>query len=225
MLRLIRCSESYKNNFVFKDFFPNRSRNLLVISHNLFEEDGIDAANNLILENLLKIELEDLDETTMQDFFSEMFIQLNWQLSSKFKELNSHDKGVSLVFMLQMNDNIYIYQFGRMLLGIYKKKKFSLIGRSWENFKIKSRRELFLLGGQEENIKVKVIQLQLKKGEYLFSVPSNRINDFEAKKPQAKLLNDIMNEMSEEENFPQFLLGNVAEKKKKRFLGIFGRKK
>jgi len=196
-----------------------------VLSHNLFEEDGIDAANNLILENLLKIELEDLDESTMQDFFSEMFIQLNWQLSSKFKELNSHDKGVSLIFLLQMNDTIYIYQFGRMLLGTYRKKKFNLMGRSWENFKIKSRRELFLLGGQEENIKVKVIKFQLKKGEYLFSVPSNRIKDFEAKKPQAKLLNEIMGKMTEEANFPQFVLGNVAEKKKKRFLGIFGRKK
>lgn len=225
MLRLIRCSESYKNNFVFKDFFPNRSRNLLVVSHNLFEEDGIDAANNLILENLLKIELEDLDVSNMQDFFSEMFIQLNWQLSSKFKELNSHDKGVSLIFLLQLNETLYIYQFGRMLLGTYKKKNFNLIGRSWENFKIKSRRELFLLGGQEENIKVKIIELKLKKGEYLFCLPSNRINDFEAKKPQAKVLNHIMEELTEEANFPQFLLGNVAEKKKKRFLGIFGKKK
>lgn len=124
-----------------------------------------------------------------------------------------------------MNEIIYIYQFGRMLLGTYKKKKFNLIGRAWNNFKIKSRRELFLLGGQEENIKVKVIKLHLKKGEYLFCVPSNRINDFEALKPQAKLLENIMKEMSEELNFPQFLLGNVSEKKKKRFLGIFGKKK
>ncbi len=176
-------NDSVNNYYVYTDFFQNRNRNFALLTHSYNSDYRLKQINQIILNELLK---NDWKESGIESQLKDVFQKLNWQLSNLFKQIafktaenlseknknifsKVNEKGLSLCFMMSYENRIYIVQFGRMLCGIVKRNSeedlFSQIGEKWDNARVKSQKELNLLGAESVDIKIPVYKVELTDAE------------------------------------------------------------
>ncbi len=181
MIKLIASSGKYKSNFIFTDFFEKQILNIVLMIHHTEDNSFYKNLNNDILNDILNLRLEDMSEEKTEESLKEYFITLNWQINSKLRKYTSSPDGISLLLLIIKNDTIFMVQFGRLLAAISENNKFIEFGRSWEYFKVKNKKELNLLGYEEENIHVKIIKKNLTGKHRIMIISSEVANkiDFE----------------------------------------------
>jgi len=173
MLRIHSISETSYSNLTYS--FTNRKRkmNIVLLTFNLTDDSFLRRFNSHILKELKKMKLENVDENLREKTLKNFFVELNWQLFSKFNRLeDNYETGISLILLITVDDKIYFVEFGRMLSGVLKKGKFEYIGKNWENFFIKTKEELFLLGSRDEDIFAKIHFTEIDDKSLFITIPS-----------------------------------------------------
>ncbi|HHE38762.1 MAG TPA: hypothetical protein ENL20_09345, partial [Candidatus Cloacimonetes bacterium] len=110
MINLIDHSSTNKSNLTFTDFFPNQDFNLILLTHNLEESEFLNRINFHILERLMNLNLEDVPKKDLEKTLEEFFIEINWQLYSRFRNTQTMEFGISLMLLIILNDEIFLVQ-------------------------------------------------------------------------------------------------------------------
>ncbi len=223
--QILGKSRSALSNLTHTDFKTANSRKLIVLTHNLEQGELYDNINRQILHNLKKFELTKINKNVFENNLKELFIRLNWQIFSMFSEENTLDRGISLIFVLIDNNDVLVIQYGRLLCGFKKKKNFIQIGSGWDNFKVKIREGLNLLGSMDSEIPVKILYPEIEIGDIFFCLPSTIIEELN----RDDLIDDPVEnpqELYSRTSFPYFIFRKeaVATGTKNFFKRIFLRK-
>ena len=172
MYKILDISDTNKSNLSYVNIFKNQNINIILLTYNLTDTKFLRSINSHLINNLCKLEIEMVPPEELESELTEFFIEQNWQLFSKFLDKENYEFGTSVILIITISEDIFIVQFGRMLCGIIKENKLEYIGKSWDNFKIKTKKDLFLLGSRDEDINVKINKPLLDKNSLLFSIPS-----------------------------------------------------
>ena len=217
MINLIDHSSTNKSNLTFTDFFPNQDFNLILLTHNLEESEFLNRINFHILERLMNLNLEDVPKKDLEKTLKEFFIEINWQLYSRFRNTQTMEFGISLMLLIILNDEIFLVQFGRMLCGKIKTGELEHIGNDWKNLAVKSKSELSLLGAKDENIVTKIHKFKLENGEIFFSIPSLKVEELKKLGINSLSIKENINTLYNAEKFPFCIInsGNIKELKKR----------
>ncbi len=206
MLRIHSLSETSFSNLTYSLSVRKQNINIILLTFNFTDEEFLKDFNGHILKALKKRKLESIEEPLLEKNIKEFFLELNWQLYSKFNRLeDNYEKGISLSFILSINNKIYVVEFGRMLSGILRKNKFEYVGRSWDNFIIKTKQDLFLLGSRDEDIHVKLYETELDDDSLFIAIPSIIIEDLKARVDCSNLRRKIRY-MYRKQSFPYVIL-------------------
>ena len=164
-------------HFTFTDFFPNRANNFILMTETFDHLPTFTAINRSILQQVLSLNLVQnpaIADGELQEFFR----QLNWQINANLKRIpidaegKSLETGISLLFAWFREDCVTVVQFGRILCGIISEENKIELGHGWDNFSIKSREALNLLGFVDDNIPVKLHHHKLEPGEFFVAFSS-----------------------------------------------------
>ena len=201
----------------FTDFFPNQDFNIILQTHSLEESEFLNGINSHILERLMFLNLEDVPKNALDKTLKEFFIEVNWQLYSKFRKTQTMEFGISLLLMIIRKDDIYLIQFGRMLCGKTKDGELEHIGNDWKNLAVKSKSELSLLGAKDENIVTKIHKFKLGKNEIFFAIPSTKVEELKKIGINSLSIKENIKTLHDSEKFPYSIInsGNILKKKKK----------
>ncbi len=220
MINLIDHSGTNKSNLTFTDFFPNQDFNLVLLTHNLEECEFLNGINSHILERLMFLNLEDVPKKELEKALKEFFIEINWQLYSKFRNIQTMEFGTSLLLMIIIKGDIYLVQFGRMLCGKITDGELEHIGNDWNNLAVKSKSDLFLLGAKDENIVTKIYKFKLEKGDIFFAIPSTKAEELKNIGINSLSIMENIKTLYNSEKFPFCIInsGNIQSIKKR---GLF----
>jgi hypothetical protein len=166
-----RISQNHACNYHFSEFFPNLRTKYLFISQFSEEHPDFHKINAHILESFFTLDIPSITSDDMDARLKDFFLELNWRCYSMFNKLPVQEKGLSLLLLIQRDDQMWLVQFGRMLCGISSLDECREEGVSWSNFVVKTKSDLLLLGGLGEDIFPKVLHPQLLCGEQLFMLP------------------------------------------------------
>ncbi len=224
MLSIKASSANHESNIFFSTYFQGKSNFIALATHTSLKSELYDQINSFIINELLLQDLENSTKDKVEEALKEFFVELNWKLYAKFRQTNLPEQGISLLLALVFNNDVYLVQFGRMLCCTICGKKLTEVGRPWENFHVKSKNDLFLLGSIDDNIPVKVLQVELKPGMYFFCLPSTHTDNFSRQIDDEVLPLQYLFNLYVDTPFPYFTLGADIKKlsKKKSF---FRRKK
>jgi len=169
------------------------------------------------MEKVIELRIDEIDRFHIKESLQEFFVELNWQLYAKFRKTISEEFGLSLLLVVFYENEAFIVQFGRILCGLLFGGKLTHIGRDWQNFAIKTKEELFLLGSRDENISVEVYKVRLENGSVLFALPSVKIAALKKLGINALSLKEHISVLYEKEIFPYFIVkvGKTVLKKRK----------
>ena len=206
MLRIHSISETSFSNLTFNFSDRKSDTNIILLTFNLTDEDFLKEFNDHLLRAIKKLKLDKIEEPQLEKTIKEFFIELNWQLFSKFNRLEgNYEKGLSLAFVLSIENRIYVVQFGRMLSGVLRNNKFEYVGRSWENFSIKTKEDLFLLGSRDEDIHVKLYRTEMDKDSLFITIPSIVVENLKTNMDCSNLRRKIRY-MYRKQKFPYVIL-------------------
>ena len=188
--------------FTFTDFFGHRRNNYILMTECYDYLPFFDSINRSILQQILKLEI-DRNKTIADGDLQEFFRQINWQINASLKRMHvdaegkSVEPGISLMFALFRDDRVTIVQFGRILCGIVGDGNKVEIGHAWENFSVKSREALNLLGYRDDNIPVKLHHHTLEPGECFVAFSSKNAEKAIQSQPKPKLWETFLEKMDE----------------------------
>lgn len=212
MLRAHSISETAYSNLTFSLTDSKKNIHLVVLTFNLTDEEFLKEFNGHILRTVKKLKVDKIEESELEKTIKEFFVELNWQLFSKFTRLEgNYEIGLSLAFILAIENRIYLVQFGRMLSGVLRKNKFEYIGKSWDNFKIKTKEDLFLLGSRDEDIHVKLYRTEIDEDSLFISIPSINVENLK-KNIDCSNLRRKIRYMYRKQNFPYVILATKGFK-------------
>ena len=224
--------DSVNNYYVYTDFFQNRKRNFALLTHSFNTDYRLNEINQIILNEVLKAEWK---ESSVEVQMKEIFQKLNWQLSNLFKQIafrtaetlsdknkniysKVNEKGLSLCFMMSYENRIYLVQFGRMLCGVIKTSTegdmLEQIGEKWDNSRVKSQKELNLLGAESTDIKVPVHKIDMNEGETFTILFSGVTEKLLAKGVHPRTVEENLHELYKEAPYP-YCLFTVPKKYEK----------
>lgn len=187
----------------------NEGTELIILTHNLFKDNILHKANDLLLTSLAEIPFAKLTPDNLKENIEEYFVRLNWQLYSLFSSDDLKERGISVIYIFIIQNRIFIIQFGRLLCAVQKGKHRRIIGKAWENFRVKTKRDLFLLGSIDEDIAAKIIEVDLKKNAQFFALPSSEADRFDQKTKTANLT-EHLESLSESLPFPFIVIARQA---------------
>lgn len=215
MINLQHISQSTSNNLVYNEFYPNQKFGFSFLTYYPAKCGRISEINAVIIENILKFNFYELDEDILITELTEFFVQLNWRLYSIFRKVDCEENGISIVFVLNKDDNLLIIPFGRFICGLWDENGMKELGLSWEHFTVKSMQEFMFLGNLAQDITPNIVRHKLDNRSGLTILPANR-NNYGKFETWHQMLNALQNE---EEEFPHFIIKNgiIPSKIKKRF--------
>ncbi|HPT72292.1 MAG TPA: hypothetical protein PLE74_08415 [Candidatus Cloacimonadota bacterium] len=221
MLNIKASFANHDSNIFFTTYFQGKSNYIVLATHSTMKSELYDNANSLLINEVLLQDWENSSKDKIENQIKEFFVELNWKLYAQFRQTNLPEQGISVILAVVFDNDVYLAQFGRMLCCTVTGKKRTELGRTWDNFHVKTKNELFLLGSIEDNIHVKVMQISLKPGTYLITIPSTLSDRFTIEFDSAFQPLAILSKFYEESAFPYFIIGadiKRSEKKKSFFL-------
>ncbi len=184
MLKLESISRDDKN-LTLSTYFQYDESFDIIHTYSLEHTPLIESINSHILSEIMKIDFEMMSFEQIKDYLRKFFIDLNWQLFPKFERKESLEHGISLLYVHVEGDKVLVVQFGRMLCGVLRDNKIITIGSGWENFIVKSKSDLNLLGFFAKDISFKIYEFELKPEDIFFSLPAkfvDKLQNFEITK-------------------------------------------
>lgn len=150
----------------------------------------------------------------LKDFFAEF----HWKLHAMFNKTQIKEKGISLFLALMYENEFHFVQFGRLFCALGDSKSIKPAGLNWQNYHVKSLKQLKLLGLDSDEIKVKIQKVVISERQYLLVLPgplTRKLFDDNFDPDSVKVLLDSMNQSLDA---PWLLLANEPElvKTKKR---------
>ncbi len=130
---------------------------------------------DVILEEIqaeIKLDLINSGIVQVTRFEAEAWLQrfwgdLHWKLHALLKKSALAEKGISLLLGIMYDHEIFLVQFGRLVAAIAGQKGIRTIGTDWKNFHVKSMDAMSLLGGKEDDIRIKPVRIMLNENERL----------------------------------------------------------
>lgn len=206
MYYIYSLSESEKSNLAYYESDPAVDYQLLLLTFNLTDNEFLHEINQLIINLIEARNFKNIEQDNLDSAIKAFFIELNWQLFSKFnKNEKNFEFGTSIFFSVIKNDTLYFSQFGRMLCGFLKNNHIEQIGKKWDNFLIKTVEDVALLGSKDEDIFVKVKELSLNENELFFSVPSFQTEDLKGDMDIYQIKREIRR-LYRRQHFPYIIL-------------------
>ena len=200
-----RLSQNVNKDFVFEDFFPNQRTQYLFMTHYLEDHEELPKINAHIIQSILQLDIPSIPSDAMESSLKDFFLELNWRCFSMFNKLPIAEKGVSLLLLILRDNELYLMQFGRLLCGISSKDTCSQIGVPWENFVIKTKDDLLLLGNLGQDIFPKVLRPELISGDQLFSLPYPHTRELECATLCHEILDKTIDSLLEKEMIPHLV--------------------
>jgi hypothetical protein len=224
MLNIKASSANHDSNIFFTTYFQGKSNYVALATHTTLKSELYDQVNSFIINEILLQDFENSMKDKIEEALKDFFVELNWKLYAKFRQTNLPEHGISLILTIVYDNDIYLVQFGRMLCCTINGKKLTEFGRAWDNFHVKSKNDLFLLGSIEDNIHVKVLQTELKPGMYLVCLPSTHTDAFGLQIANGVVPLQHLSNLYSVAAFPYFTLGaDIKRSNKKK--SLFRRKK
>ncbi|MDY6916182.1 MAG: hypothetical protein SVM86_07700 [Candidatus Cloacimonadota bacterium] len=217
-MKLISHSNSFASNYALFDIFKNQEKNIILLTHNIEDYPFLKKVNSHILKKVMELDLQNVLIQDLAKTLREFFVELNWQLYSIYRKADTQDFGISLILAIIVRDEIYLVRFGRLLAAKLHKKDIEYIGEKWDNFKVKSRKDLFLLGSRDEDIPVKIHRVKLQENEYFFCLDSITAEKMQEIGFNHLSLKENLTEHYKKEPFPYFIIeaeNSSNEKKRK----------
>lgn len=155
-------------------------------------------------------------ESALKNFFAEY----HWKLHAVFRKTNLREKGISLLFAVLFDQELYFLEFGRMLSGIVEKDNIRSADRSWANFHVKTLQEMNLLGLSEADIPIKPKHIHLDAGQKFIALPSSCADLISKEKINSSMFETLIRSITESNDTCYFLLESKAKqpiKRKRRF--------
>jgi hypothetical protein len=220
-------SDSNPQNLTFTDLFQNQQKGYLVLTHSMPSAAGIEKINAHILERVIQLNIPEMQEDEIKEVLKEFFVELNWQIYSKFRMSIIDEHGISFLMFILYYDKVFVVQFGRLVAGMIQNNKFKEIGKSWDNFPIKTKEDLFLLGGLDRDIFVKIHTLDLHSDTVLFALPAAEAKILQSEfTVDLNCLENYLTSKKKEGSSPFFLVQykHSSTKKGSFFRRLWGRK-
>jgi hypothetical protein len=142
----------------------------------------------------------------IENWLKHFFAEYHWKLHAVFRKTSLREKGISLLLAVLFDHDLYIVEFGRMLCGRMEKDRLEPVGRSWNNFHVKSLEEMTLLGMSEADIPVKVKRFHLAENNRFIALPSILADRLMELDVDYGTLDTLMQPLAEECNGSYFIL-------------------
>ncbi len=211
MIKIFDKAHSTNNNLIFCDNFQNREKNLILLTYSPEISDKISQINNHILSQIFALEPLSINDTELEEKLQSFFVELNWQINNICKKINTDEIGISLLLLMTFGNEMYIIQFGRLLLCTLSKNETKIIGSEWKHFSIKSKDELNLLGSKEQDIQVKINKIQMDSESYCLVIPADIAEKLLQLNFTYQNFIQQLDEISQSQNFPYLILKSSKE--------------
>ncbi len=203
----IMHSEKNKNNIYFSDYFQHQNRSIILLTHYREEKASHEIINSLILQSLIKLDLQNVQWENLPALMKEYFLNLNWELHAQFRKQEDIDDGVSLFFAVMEGNNICFVSCGRFLCGLlHSNNEFIEIGRRWDHFHVKTKDALELLGFVAQDIEVKPIIQQIPKNSIFITLPAEAEQILKLKETGFYEIAEKISNEYDKEPFPYWLI-------------------
>ncbi len=213
MLNIQSLSKNAQQQFTFSDFFSHRRNNFLLMTESYDHLPFYDDINRSILQQILSLGFDQGKSIADHDL-QELFRQINWQVNATLKkspvnmEGKSLETGISLLFVLFRENRLTVVQFGRILCGTISATEKVEIGHPWENFSVKSRDALNLLGYVDDNIPVKIHNIALEPGQNFVAFSSRHAARIGQTGLKPRLWKILFKELNDDSPFLHCLIEN-----------------
>jgi len=180
MIRLTAFSPADTHRIVYSDFFQTQRHNLILLAEAQSEVPFFEHVQRTVHQGIQKLAsaIERIDDP--EPLLKEFFVQLNWQLHTLLQKAlaasaeQNPELGLSLFFVFAREDTLWAVQFGRMLCCLVTKQETRVVGEEWENFAIRTREKMNLIGGKGADIAVKVHRIEMPR-DARFLVVNSRV--------------------------------------------------
>lgn len=143
---------------------------LLCTAH---EEDNpiLDEIQAEIKLEILNSRVLEISKMEIDKWLKDFFVDFHWKLHARLRKTDLKEKGISLLFAVVYDAEIYFVQFGRMFCAAVKGKRILGLGKAWKNYQIQTMDDMSLFGMTEGDIKVRTQRMELEEGESLIVLP------------------------------------------------------
>ena len=199
-------SKTEKSNLSYYESDLDQDYQLYCLTLNLTENDFLNEVNDLIIESIKSKNFKQFSSNELKRELRDYFIDLNWQLYSKFsKNEDNFEFGISSFLGIVKDNMLYFVQFGRMLCGKLDNENIIPLGKKWDNVNIKTVEDLFLLGARDQDIFVKVLETSIFDEELFFTLPSFQTEELDKKIKTIHLKREVR-KLYRRQNFPYLIL-------------------
>jgi hypothetical protein len=164
-------SPKHDSNLFFSDYFHNQDRNLVLMTHFRENRSSNEAANSLILQKVINIDIESKPWEEIPGVLKALFTDLNWELFAFFKKYDSLNEGVSLLLAVVEKSSVCYVNCGRFVCGLSSEGSISELGKKWENLHVTTKEELGLLGSIADDIIIRPDCIDLTENSIFFAFP------------------------------------------------------
>ncbi|MCD4829180.1 MAG: PQQ-like beta-propeller repeat protein [Candidatus Cloacimonetes bacterium] len=179
MIRLAAVSRADDRRIVYRDFFRTQRDNLMLLAEVQTPLPFFDHVQRTLYQAISSLPSKLKEAADPEPLLQEFFVQLNWQLHTLLgktlsaSEMNNPEHGLSLFFVYVRANKLYAVQFGRLLSCLVTAKQTITVGEEWDNFAIRTRDQMNLIGSRGEDISVKVHVHELPPGSRFVVVSSS----------------------------------------------------
>lgn len=150
----------------------------------------------------------------------EFFAEFHWKLHALFNKTEIKEKGISLFFALMYEHELHFVQFGRLFCALGNEKSIKPVGLNWENYHVKSLKELKLLGLDSDEIRFKVRKVAIPENHFFLVLPGPITRRLFAPHFDPGSVKPLLDSMSQSPDAQWLLLAHEPElikSKKRRF--------
>ena len=120
---------------------------------------------------ILNSDIQHVSKLEAGKWLKEFFAEFHWKLHALFNKTEIKEKGISLFLALMYENELHFVQFGRLFCALGSAKSIKPVGLKWENYHVKSLKELKLLGLDADEIKVKVQKVAIPEKHFFLVLP------------------------------------------------------
>ena len=208
-------SDKNKNNLYFSDFFQNQNRSVILLTHYREEKWYHEKINSLILEKLVQLDLQNIHWDRIPALLKEFFLDLNWELYANLRKYETGDEGVSILLAVVDDKDICFVTAGRFLTGIKSNEGLEELGIQWDNFHVKTKSDLGLLGSVGKDIKVRPIIYTIPENSTFVALPAEAEKELNIKDTSFFNLLESIEKLYGVSPFPYCLIYNEKPKREK----------
>ncbi|MCB5230404.1 MAG: PQQ-binding-like beta-propeller repeat protein [Candidatus Cloacimonas sp.] len=204
-------SENHKSNLYFSDYFQQKDRNLVLMLHYRDEQPYYSRTTSYILEQTLKLGLENTPWGQIETKLKEFLLNLNWELHAQFRKFDTVEQGISLLLIVTEEEKLCFTACGRFLCGLVFDEELTVYGNNWENFNVKTRAELGLLGAEAKDYHKKIISIDFPHNSTFIAFSADQAYRIDLKEKNDSAITEYFATLFQTEPFPYAILHKQKE--------------